>query len=217
MNNWPFVIHSISNLKNQTIPILNVKNPTILISNLKNPTISISTVKNPTISEPVLELYLLNLDLIFAVRMGLECEEGRLRDSLDKSSHTHQNKYYLLSAAEQEHAVAEGMIIDKDYDFDSEASGGEDEESSDEATCFMAPDNLNSDVSDSDGSDSEEFCGETDRVVVPYNLDSEGSDLEIEDIYNIYNKTPRSSILKIKLFQVLRPSHKPEDLRRRPP
>ena len=64
MNNWPFVIHSISNLKNQTIPILNVKNPTILISNLKNPTISISTVKNPTISEPVLELYLLNLDLI---------------------------------------------------------------------------------------------------------------------------------------------------------
>ena len=60
----PFVIHSISNLKNPTIPILNVKNPTILISNLKNPTISISTVKNPTISEPVLELYLLNLDLI---------------------------------------------------------------------------------------------------------------------------------------------------------
>ena len=63
----PFVIHSISNLKNPTIPILNVKNPTILISNLKNPTISISTVKNPTISEPVLELYLLNLDLIFTL------------------------------------------------------------------------------------------------------------------------------------------------------
>ena len=48
-------------------PHFECEKPDNLDFKLENPTISILTVKNPTISEPVLELYLLNLNLIFTL------------------------------------------------------------------------------------------------------------------------------------------------------